>query len=125
MNKYLNILLVAGAVAALVMLYFVSPTDQSLTPKCLIKALTGYNCPGCGFQRAVHAALHGRFAEAVRFNYFLLLGLPYLFSVFLSDVVLRGEARRRMQRVTHSRWLLLGFVGATIAWWIGRNVLGV
>lgn len=32
---------------------------------CPIKSLTGYDCPGCGFQRALLALLKGNFYESV------------------------------------------------------------
>ena len=112
-------LLVAAAI------YLFNPTEYSFMPKCIFKSLTGFSCPGCGFQRSLHAFLHGDFASAIRYNYFFLIAMPYLFSVVMSDVILRGEARRRWQRFTHSRWVLLGFVILTMAWWIVRNITGL
>jgi Protein of unknown function (DUF2752) len=35
---------------------------------CPFRAATGLPCPGCGFTRAFHFAVRGRFAEAVAFN---------------------------------------------------------
>ena len=37
-------------------LYFLNPTDYTWVPKCPTKCLTGWDCPGCGFQQALHAA---------------------------------------------------------------------
>ncbi len=33
-------------------------------PRCLFKLITGYECPGCGSQRAFHSLLHGDIAAA-------------------------------------------------------------
>lgn len=44
-------------------------------------ALTGWDCPACGGQRALHSLLHGRFGEALRFNPFLVVAVPYLLAV--------------------------------------------
>lgn len=51
-------------VAVVVIYFFVDPASTTLAPRCHFKALTGFDCPGCGFQRALHAALHGDFATA-------------------------------------------------------------
>lgn len=125
MSRNYKILFAVGAVAVIVVLYFLNPVDYAFMPKCVLKAITGYNCPGCGFQRALHATLHGNFADAVHYNFFLLVGLPYLLAVFISDLILKGEARRRWQRVTHSRFLLLGYVALALIWWVVRNLLGI
>ena len=125
MSRNLRILFAVGVVAVLVMLYFFNPVEHAFMPKCLLKAVTGYNCPGCGFQRALHATLHGNFVVAARYNLFLLIGLPYLLAVIISDLILQGEARRRWQRVTHSRFLLLVYVVLALLWWIVRNLLGI
>jgi hypothetical protein len=47
-----------------------------LFPVCPFKALTGWNCPGCGGLRMTHDVLHGDFAAAVVDNVFVLVGLP-------------------------------------------------
>ncbi|RKV71031.1 MAG: DUF2752 domain-containing protein [Alloprevotella sp.] len=44
----------------------------------MFRSATGYSCPGCGAQRAIHSLLHGHFAEAISYNYFL----PFV-AVFL------------------------------------------
>ncbi|MBR1594267.1 MAG: DUF2752 domain-containing protein [Alloprevotella sp.] len=118
-------LFAGGAAAVLVTLYFLNPTESRIAPKCIWKLLTGFDCPGCGFQRAIHAMLHGHFAEAAGYNLFLLFALPYLAAVVLSDWVLRGETALRWRRVTHSSWLLWAYVVLFFAWWIVRNILGI
>ena len=38
---------------------------ESPVPLCLVKGLTGLDCPGCGMTRAFLLIGHGRFADAV------------------------------------------------------------
>lgn len=115
------ILVVAIALA----LYYFDPVRYELAPKCFVKWATGYSCPGCGLQRAAHAAFHGNFAEALHYNFFFLFSLPYLALVILSDWLLRGEPKRKLQRLTHNaNWLRL-YVVLFFAWWILRNILGI
>ena len=59
---------VVACVAGLVFLYFNNPQDLSGFPRCPFYALTGYKCPGCGTLRAIHAALHLRFSDALKLN---------------------------------------------------------
>ena len=43
--------------------------------------LTGWDCPACGGQRALHSLLHGRVGEALHFNPFLVVSVPYFLAV--------------------------------------------
>ena len=57
------LLLVPAAVLAAA---FLLPAGwESSVPLCLVKALTGFDCPGCGMTRAFIFISHGRFADAV------------------------------------------------------------
>ena len=38
---------------------------ESPVPLCLVKGLTGLDCPGCGMTRAFLLLGHGRFADAL------------------------------------------------------------
>ena len=49
-------------------------TDR--VPLCLLHALTGLQCPGCGMTRAVHALLAGDVALALRCNVLLVALVP-------------------------------------------------
>ena len=46
--------------------YAVDPSHDVWLPRCPFHALTGWDCPACGGQRALHSLLHGRFGEALR-----------------------------------------------------------
>ena len=60
-------------------LYFLfDPSTAGFFPRCPSLALTGYRCPGCGAQRALHQLLHLHPVEAMRYNFLLVLYLPYL-----------------------------------------------
>jgi|SRR5690606_2941046 len=61
------------ALVALAVLFFVlDPAEHSLFPQCLIYSSTGYYCPGCGSQRAIHSLLHGNMAGVVQNNFLFL-----------------------------------------------------
>ncbi|NLM11483.1 MAG: DUF2752 domain-containing protein [Clostridiaceae bacterium] len=59
------------------LVYKIDPSTTPITPPCSLRYFTGLYCPGCGMTRALHAALHLRFAEA--FSYNLLWPLIIIF----------------------------------------------
>lgn len=108
-----------------VVLYWLDPAQYVFMPKCIFRMLTGWDCPGCGLQRAVHALLHGHFWEAVQYNYFLLLGIPYVLAVMYMEWFTSGEKHLRLRQVLYHRYVLYAYVALYLAWWVLRNVLGV
>ncbi len=94
-------------------LFCLDPVETPFFPRCPLHALTGLQCPGCGTARALHAALHGRFAEALRFN----AALPAV-AAFLALCV----AFPRLARRPAFAWTALAFV---LAWSVFRNIAGM
>ena len=94
-------------------LFFLDPEETSGFPRCPVFALTGWKCPGCGTARALHAALHGRFADALRLN----AALP----VALALVAYAVAFPRRALRPAFA-WTVLALV---LAWGVARNMLGM
>lgn len=106
-------LLAGGGIALVLCLYFFfDPSAAGFFPPCPVKKFTGLECPGCGSQRAFHALLHLRLAEAFRFNPLAFAAVPF---VIYDRVTGKGPLR-------HSRapWFVLGIV---IAYWILRNLI--
>lgn len=56
--------------------YYFDPSEKSFFPSCPLKTLTGYDCAGCGVQRALHAILQGNWRAAWVLNPLFLLLLP-------------------------------------------------
>ena len=121
MKKRIAILLACAS--ALLLLYWLNPTEQPLMPKCPFKLLTGLSCPGCGFQRATHAALHGNFLQALSYNYWFTFALPYLLMVIIEKWVLRGQWKRHAEAVIEHPILIYTYVVTFFAWLIIRNIL--
>ena len=65
-------------IALAVIYYRFNPAKYSFFPKCPFYVLTGFDCPGCGSQRAVSALLHGNLKAALGFNFLLVACLPFL-----------------------------------------------
>ena len=113
------ILLAAAVLLGGVFFHYYDPTHSTLTPKCPFRALTGYNCPGCGSQRALHSFMTGRIWEGIQYNYLLL---PLLAYAVLLVVAPRGSKLQAAMTSSTACWTLLAVI---LIWWAGRNVLGV
>lgn len=123
--KRSKLLVVVALVAVVALLYFVNPTDYMIMPKCLFKVLTGWDCPGCGLQRCIHAMVHGRFVEGIGYNYFLLCAGPYVLSFMVAYFMPEGRARTRLTQVIEHRVAICAFLVLFGIWFVVRNLLGI
>ncbi len=103
-------------------LYFlVDPAESAFMPKCLFKAVTGWDCPGCGSQRALHALLHGDFLEALRQNALLVVMLPLIGWMLWLETV--RKSRPRLYAGFYRPWVICTVGGVIAAWFVVRNLL--
>jgi hypothetical protein len=68
--------------------YFINPVDNAFLPSCTFKKITGFYCPGCGGQRALHQLLHGHFNDAFHSNLLIYILIPivwYKVSLHLNN----------------------------------------
>ncbi len=70
-------------VAVLIFYYKNNPLETSSVPKCTFYTLTGYKCPGCGGQRALHYFLRGKFKESFMQNPLLYFAVTYIIILIL------------------------------------------
>lgn len=111
---------VAAAVAGYV-LYTHDPSAASFYPPCVFHLLTGLQCPGCGGTRALHHLLHGRLAEAFRYNAMLLVFGP----VLLAGVVVELRNARpgaAGPRLIHRPWVAWTAIAVLLGWGVLRNL---
>ena len=107
------------AAVALAVLFLVDPAEWKIFPPCLFHKLTGWQCPGCGATRAVHALLHGRLAAAFRDNALLVLSLPVLAAYVWVRAMRRRQGRPSARLSPTWLWVALG-VGLVFMVW--RNL---
>ena len=112
-------IVLAVAAVACTYYYFVDPAAGG-APSCLFHTLTGYDCPGCGSQRAIHALLHGRFASAWHFNPFIFFAAPAAAFYIVLDAG-RTAWPRLHARATHPA-ILATILIALLLWWLLRNI---
>lgn len=105
--------------------YFINPTIKGHPIQCPWHLLTGTQCPACGSQRALHALVHGRWLEALRYNYFFVLSVPYAVIAVLVSWYNFGHRLDGLKRIVFHPITLKAYVILFCAWWIGRNLIHV
>ncbi len=107
---------------SLVLIYFLFNPSEGFFIPCPFYYLTGFYCPGCGSQRAVHSLLHGDILGALRFNPLMVLTVPiivYGLGIVLANWVF-GTNYRFM--LFYSKLFIYGLFGLAILFWIIRNI---
>lgn len=102
---------ILAAVLGLSFLFCFNPQHIEWFPRCPFLALTGYQCPGCGTLRGIHSLLHLRFADAWSYNPLMIVSLPLLVGLLLS------------QRMREKVWLSRTIAAVVITYWILRNII--
>lgn len=118
--KYALYAATAAVILAAIVLYATFDPATNPFPRCIFLQLTGWKCPGCGSQRALHSLLHLDIAKAWRYNAMLVAAIPVVSVMFLSQVT-----KRKMPRLYNSLngrvAIWTSFVLLT-GWWMLRNI---
>jgi len=117
-------LIITSIFLGLFLLKRFNPSDVSFFLECPFKKITGYDCAGCGSQRAVHFILNGDFKSAWTMNPLLMLSLPYvifglIYQKVLNDKKLISKIRNKVYglKATYFWFVII------VAFWIGRNLI--
>ena len=104
-------------------IYFVfDPSEGMFFPSCPFKSLTGFDCPGCGSQRAIHEILHLNFKKAFEYNALLVSLIPYLIlAITLSTKQLRNYFSKTRKFFFNPQAILI-LLGIALAFGIFRNI---
>ena len=122
-KKLLNFALLASIFWGIFLLYyFFNPSDHSFFLFCPFKYCTGYDCPGCGSQRAIHQLAHGNFSSAYRFNPLMVLSIPlvlYGFGIKVWNYLYSTEHRVKL---FYSNFFIYTYFIIVLLFWILRNL---
>ena len=95
--------------------FFKNPSNFDFFPKCPFYKATGYFCPGCGSQRAIHDLAHLRITEALSHNLLMVIVLPTGFFMYFFF-------RERFNKIMYhpkSPYIIFGII---LIYWILRNL---
>jgi hypothetical protein len=124
-NIFWLVLFLLLMVGGIVVYTLFDPNKSVWMPKCPFRLLTGWNCPACGLQRALHALLHGKFTEALSYNYFFVVSIPYVIALFVAEALKRIPRGDNFIRAVEHPVLARVYIILFIAWGIIRNLLQV
>lgn len=126
-HTILWILATIVAVVALTVMVVVyrnnNPLETNIFPKCGFYVMTGYKCPGCGGQRAVHYLLNGEFKESFRQNPLLHVAGLYFMTVLILKIPFITRRHKRLLYALTGLGACISWLVGIIAFWILRNVL--
>lgn len=90
---------------------------------CVFTSVTGYACPGCGLQHAVHHLAHGRITDALAANLLAPLLIPLVVWVIASTLLpLFARGRFRLREFNPPPALVLVLSLVVLAYGILRNL---
>lgn len=113
-------LLAAAAIAAIVLYLLFDPSESSLAPKCMLHVVTGFECPGCGSQRMLHALLNGNFREAWHYNAFVMCLIPVL--ALMGAASLMRTRTPRLYNALNSVPVIVILSASVVIWTLYRNL---
>ena len=101
--------------------FFLNPYEQEyFFISCPFYKITGYQCSGCGSQRAFHEILHLNFKEAFHQNALVLIAIPYFSLIFFTSFFQEKFAKLRQLLIGKKTTLILFFI--VILFGIFRNL---
>jgi len=118
----IRVIAVVLAVALIIVYGSVNP-ENCFFPKCAFHVLTGWSCPGCGSQRAIHALLNGDLHAAWGYNAMMVAFIPVVSVMMLASLV--RLRRPGFYNFVNSRWIIWAVFLIVVGWGIARNVFGV
>jgi len=116
------IIIVALAVVMVVVYRDNNPLESRMFPKCGFYVATGYKCPGCGSQRALHYLLNGEIKESFRQNPLFHVGVFYVLTVLILKTPLFFPRRKKLLYALTGFYACVLWLVGIIAFWILRNV---
>lgn len=122
LKKHKLSIIIAAVIPAAIILYLYNPSTSLIFPPCPFKLLTGYYCPGCGSLRALHQLFHGNLIAALKLNSFMVLCIPLMIYLILSEMKIKIKGRRLFPRIVFSQSFYVILLTMIILYWILRNI---
>lgn len=121
-HKYIIVLFMVSICC--VVYYNVDPARYMIMPKCPVKLITTLDCPGCGFQRALHALLHGQFIEAIHYNLFLTIAVPLTLLWWIINMLFHRAKKIVIKKklLIINTFIIYSYICCYFVWFVIRNI---
>ena len=121
MKKIYKAGLLIGLPLIAVLFFILDPDQQAIFPRCIFYSFSGYYCPGCGSQRAIHNLLHLNFFGVVQNN---ILFLPAVLAIIYHYLysILNRLFNWRLPNIFYMKntpWIIFGII---LLFWLLRNL---
>lgn len=93
--------------------------------QCSFRQLTGWQCPGCGGQRAAYALLHGHLRQAVSYNLYAVVAYPYALLFVVRWLVPCRQFTERLTLYIENRYVVRAYIVSFVMWIVVRNLLKI
>lgn len=123
-KKVLLILSVLGLSAVLlgIYLYFHSPFNKNIYPRCIFRILFKLYCPGCGATRATYELLHGNIILAFRYNPLYILSIPFMIYLVLLLIDININDKPLLPALNLNKYAVISIFVIIFGYWILRNI---
>ena len=123
MRKKGILIIMATSIIALTIVFFCFNPEKSVWfPKCPFYILTGYKCPACGSQRAIYNLLHLHIKDAISYNPFLVVSIPYIILLILTSLFIPQNRCPKLRAICYHPITIKAYLILLIIWWILRNI---
>ncbi|MDR0230283.1 MAG: DUF2752 domain-containing protein [Flavobacteriaceae bacterium] len=122
-NWFVRITILVLICGGLTYYYLFFGEDGQAGMTCVFNKTFGWQCPGCGGQRAVKALLHGDFRQAFVFNPMIYIFTPFI--LYLGIIVVEGYLignKRIVQLLQFPTYFGYWFLAIIILFTIVRNI---
>jgi hypothetical protein len=117
------ILIGSGLVIFIIFYKILNPYEYNFFPKCIFHELTGYKCPGCGSQRAIHYLFNLDIVNAFNENMLLVISIPYMIlGAYFDSIAIKTERQLRIRKFFFGYKAIMVVLAIIIGFWILRNI---
>lgn len=121
-RKGVIIILVFSIIILSIIFNNYDPEKSVWFPKCPFYIITGFQCPACGSQRAVYHLLHLHFRDAISYNPFLVISLPYVILLILVTWIVPQDRYTKIRAIVYNPTIVRIYIILIVVWWVVRNV---
>ena len=115
------LILILSTVAAAILYYF-NPVTSKSYPSCPFYYFTGLYCPGCGSLRGTNQLLHGHFLNALDYNAFMVLSIPFVAYLLLGELGLEFKGEKVFKNINFSPLFYKKLISVILIYWVVRNI---